>query len=152
VVVAREFDSLDMEAGMQVYEGEIGVVGRIGHSGRTPGHGRMMLSVLEIGDQQLRRIAVPELLAAHLRAGQRSRVLVGQGLSHGLITRPFVAAVEVQGRKYKVDRPLLVVLLKTLAYSALVLPLFVVAWPLGLLLCLAIAGWYLRDYFDLRRF
>ncbi len=138
---------------MHVYEGEIGVVGHMGRRDGVGGHGRAVLSVLEIGDQQLRHIVVPDRLATHLHAGQRSRVLVGQGLSHGLITRPFVAAVEVQGRKYKIDRVLLTAALKTLVYSTLAVPLFgAIAWPLGVLACLGIAAWYVSDYLDLRRF
>ncbi len=136
---------------MRVYEGEIGVVGH-GTWSDGGGGGKTVLSVLEIGDQQLKRIVLPEFLANYLTPGQRSRVLVGTGLSRGLITRPFVAAVEANGKKYKVDSILMMAILKIILYSMLAFPLWAIAWPLGLLASGGVAAYYIRDYLDLKRF
>jgi len=137
---------------MKIYEGEVGVLGH-GTWSDGGGGGKTILSVLEIGDQQLKRIVLPDYLANYLTPGQRSRVLVGRGLSRGLITRPFVAAVEVNGRKYKIDSVLTMGIMKTLLYSLLAGPLFGAISPmLGVLACAGIATYYIKDYLDLRRF
>jgi hypothetical protein len=133
-----------------MYEGQISVVG---HGGWNRGGGKTVLSVLEIGDQQLKRLVLPDDLANHLTPGRQSRVLVGRGLSHGLITRPFVAAVEVNGRKYKIASVLTMGIMKTLLYSLLAGPLLGSITPLlGVLACAGIVTYYAKDYVDLKRF
>jgi hypothetical protein len=136
---------------MRVYEGEVGIVGH-GTWSDGGGGGKTVLSVLEIGNAQLKRIVLPDYLANYLTPGQKSRVLIGQGLSRGLLTRPFVAAVEVNGKKYKVDSILTMAVLKVILYSLLAFPLWAIAWPLGLLATAGVATYYIRDYLELKRF
>ncbi len=51
--------------------------------------------------------------------GEHIRVGISQGLSHGMITRPFIAAVEANGKKYRIDKGTLIFAgaAKTLLYA-----------------------------------
>jgi hypothetical protein len=136
---------------MKVVEGEVGVVGH-GTWSDGGGGGKTILSVLEIGDTHLKPIVLPDYLSNYLNPGQQVRVLVGQGLSHGLITRPFVAAVESNGKKYKIDSVLTMVVLKSILYCFPALLLAAIHPILAVAACVAIFMFYTKEYLDLKRF
>jgi len=137
---------------MKVIEGDIGLVGG-GTWTDGGGGGKTVLSVLEIGDQQLKKILLTDYLANYVKPGKHARLLVSKGLSRGIITRPFIAAVEVDGKKYKTDQVLFMGILKIALYSmAAFVLLFSFSVPLAVLACAGIALYYVRDYMDLRRF
>lgn len=137
---------------MRILEGVIGTVGAgTWRDGGTSG--RTILSVFEIGDHHIRRVVLPDYLRNYITPGERARVMIGQGLSHGLITRPFIAAVEVNGKKYKIDRVLLMAVLKTILYGVVIGGILIaISKILALLACGAIAAYYIRDYLELKSF
>lgn len=137
---------------MKVYEGELGMIGS-GTWTDGGGGGKTILSVLEIGNHQLKRVLLPDYLGNYMQPGAQMRLGVSTGLSRGFITRPVVTAVEVNGRKYKTDQMLFVSLAKIALYA---IPAFLVFGsiykPLGLAAVAAVAWFYLSDYGDLKRF
>lgn len=137
---------------MKVYEGELGLVGS-GTWTDGGGGGKTILSVLEIGNHQLKRVLLPDYLGNYMTPGAHMRVGVSTGLSRGFVTRPVVAAVEVDGKKYKVDQMLFVSLAKIALYA---IPAFLIFGsiyaPLGLAAVAAVAWFYLSEYGDLKRF
>lgn len=137
---------------MQTLEG---VVGRVGAGTWVDGGGggKTTLSVFEIGDHHLKRVVLPDYLRNYITPGEPARVMIGQGLSHGLITRPFIAAVEVDGKKYKTDSVLLMAVLKVMLYW-MVVGAIVSAFSklLAVLVCGAIGAYYLKDYLELKAF
>lgn len=136
---------------MKVLDGEIGVVGS-GTWTDGGGGGKTILSVLEIGNHHLKRIVLPDYLHNYLTPGKQARVLIGRGLSRGVITRPFVAAVQVDGRTYKTDQVLLMYVLKCVLYCGVALLVFSRLLPVGLALAAAIVMFYAKEYLDLKRF
>lgn len=137
---------------MKVYEGELGLIGS-GTWSDGGGGGKTILSVLEIGNHQLKRVLLPDYLGNYMTPGTHMRVGISTGLSRGFVTRPVVAAVEVNGKKYKIDQMLMASVLKTALYA---IPAFLVFgaiyMPLGLVAVAAVAGFYLSEYNDLKRF
>ncbi len=137
---------------MKVYEGEIGMIGA-GTWTDGGGGGKTILSVLEVGNHQLKKILLPDYLGNYIATGAQARVLVSQGLSRGMVTRPFVAAVEVDGKTYKTDSVLMMALMKTALYCIPAFVIFGAINPiLGMLACGAVAFYYISDYLDLKRF
>ncbi len=136
---------------MRVVEGDVGVVGA-GTWSDGGGGGKTILSVLEIGDTHLKRIVLPDYLANYVTPGQHVRVLVGQGLSRGFITRPFVAGVENNGKTYKIDSVLMMGILKSILYCMLAGVLAAIHPILWVAACVGIFGFYIKEYTDLKRF
>jgi hypothetical protein len=136
---------------MKVIDGEIGVVGREhprGRPGKSP-----VLSVLEIGEHQLKRIVLSEPLRKPIATGKHARILLGRGLSQGLVTRPYVAAVEVDGKKYKKDLVIRNAMIKILIYGGIgYVTLSRISVPLALVFCGIVAVHYVKDSLDLVRF
>ncbi len=139
---------------MQILEGVVGTVGAgTWEDGGGGGGGRTTLSVFEIGEHHLRRVVLPDYLRGYIAPGQWARIMIGRGLSLGLMTRPFIAAVEVNGRKAKVDRGVTRVAMRA------VLGCLVVGGALSLLsaavavaACGAVALVTMREYFELKAF
>jgi hypothetical protein len=137
---------------MKVYSGEVGMIGG-GTWSDGGGGGKTILSAFDIGNQHLKRIVLTDYLANYLKPGTQAKILVSQGLSHGFITRPFIAAVEVEGKKYKLDSILLMGILKSILYCAIAFPLFgVIHWVLGLAACAAVVWYYVGDWLQLQHF
>lgn len=137
---------------MKVYEGELGMVGS-GTWADGGGGGKTMLSVLEIGNHQLKRVVLPDYIGNYLTPGSHIRLGVSTGLSRGLVTRPVVAAVEVNGKKYKVDQMLFVSLAKIALYSIPAFLIFgAIYTPLGFVAVAAVAWFYLSEFGALKRF
>lgn len=137
---------------MKVYEGEIGMIGA-GTWTDGGGGGKTVLSVLEVGNHQFKKIVLPDYLRNYLEPGTTTRVGISQGLSRGWITRPFVAAVEVDGKKHKTDQVLFMALAKTALYCIPAFVLFGAITPvLGMAACVGVGFYYINDYLDLKRF
>jgi hypothetical protein len=135
---------------MRVLEGEVGL---FVPSVRKPGRGgRTLVPALDIGRHQLRRVLLPDHLRQHLAPGRHARVLVGIGLSHGVITRPFVAAVESGGHKGKTGSVLAAGVLKSALYCGLAILVLGRFPALAGIACGAIVAYYLKDSLDLARF
>jgi len=135
---------------MKVLDGEIGVVGggRRGRRGQSN-----VLSILEIGEHQLKRIVLPDALRAPMATGKHARILLGRGLSLGLVTRPYIAAIEIDGKKYKTGRVILFALLKALLYFAAGFAILSrISLPLAMLFGLGVTMYYAKDSLDLIRF
>src|SRR5262245_49252044 len=64
---------LFMENRMKVLVGEIGVVGGGRGAGARKGN---VLSILEIGEHQLKRIVLPDALREPMKAGRHARILL----------------------------------------------------------------------------
>ena len=137
---------------MQTLEGVIGRVGA-GTWQDGGGGGKTVLSVFEIGNHHLKRVVLPDYLRNYITPGEPARVRIGQGLSHGLITRPFIAAVEVDGKKYKTDSVLLMAVLKIILYAIVVGGILTAfSKVLALLAVAGIAAFYIKDYLELQAF
>ncbi|MEO8030789.1 MAG: hypothetical protein ABJC74_16245 [Gemmatimonadota bacterium] len=135
---------------MQTLEG---VVGRVGAGSWEDGGGggKTILSVFEIGDHHLKRVVLPDFLRNYIVPGEPARVMVGQGLSRGLITRPFIAAVEVNGKKYKTDSVLLMAVCKIILYSMVIGGILAgFSKVLALVAVVGITVFYVRDYLELK--
>ncbi len=137
---------------MKRIDGELGVVGGEVGPGRARG-GKTVLSILEIGNHHLRKIVLADSLRKHLETGKHARLLLGNGLSRGLFTRPYIAAVEVDGRKYKAERMLLPGTLEALFSGGLAVALlWTISMPLALFFCVAAAAVSAKDWLDFARF
>jgi hypothetical protein len=135
---------------MQVIDGEVGVVG--GETAPAKNGKGTELAVVEIGDHLLEKILLADDLQNRLEPGKYARLLVRHGLSRGLVTRPFIAALEVDGRKTKTRRVLPMALLRVgLCVLAFAL-LSRVSMPLAAAVCAGIAAFTLKDWLDLARF
>ena len=86
---------------MKVVEGELSLIGH-GTWEDGGGGGKTIVSALDIGDHHLQRILVPDYLRNYVTPGEHVRVAISQGFSRGVITRPFIAAVEANGKKRQV--------------------------------------------------
>lgn len=146
---------------MTTYEGEVSMVGAgtwqdgASDGKGSGGQGKTILSVLEIGDHSLRKIVMPDYISNYIRPGKHTQLLVGQGLSRGLITRPFIAAAKIEGKTYKESGGM--VLFMGLAKSVLyIIPVGIglgMIWsPLGVLGVIGVFAYYIRDYLSFQRF
>lgn len=97
---------------MRIYTGTVNLIGN-GVWENKLGGGRTTLSVLEIGVHAFKNIILTDYLANYLRINSHATILVYHGLTQGLITRPVILGVEINGKKYKENAGLLVVLTGT---------------------------------------
>ena len=136
---------------MEVLEGTIGQIAT-----RNVQYGvdrsRAGVSAIEVGHRQLRRVVLTDQLSKSLESGKFARVLIWRGLTQGLLTRPYVAAVEVDGKTYKSHRVLPIALLKILLWMILVVGIGVVSLVLGVFAAACIIGFYAKNYLDFLRF
>lgn len=134
---------------MEIVEGTIGLIGARGLlSGRE-----QESPALEVGHRQLRHITLSKHLSRAIEAGKFGRVLIWRGLSQGVVTRPFVAAIEVDGKIYKADRVLPVTLIKILLWMMVAVAIGSAAAPvLGAAVAAFIIGFYAKNYMDFLRF
>jgi len=134
---------------MEIVEGTIGLIGARGLlSGRE-----QESPALEVGHRQLRHITLSKHLSRAIKAGKFGRVLIWRGLSQGVVTRPFVAAIEVDGKIYKADRVLPMTLIKVLLWMMVAVGIGSAAAPvLGVAVAAFIIGFYLKNYVDFLRF
>lgn len=122
--------------------------------GKTGG-GKTVVSALDIGDHHLRKILVPDYLRNYMVPGEHVRVAISQGLSQGLITRPFIAAVESDGKKHSIERGTLIFagVAKTLLYAIPVAAIFSVFFPpLGIAGAAAIGYYYFKEILAISKF
>lgn len=103
---------------MKITEGELKLIGS-GSWEDGGGGGKTVVSALDIGDHHFRKILVPDYLRNYMTPGEHIRVAISQGLSHGIITRPFIAAVESNGKKYHIGsgQMIFAAVVKTLFYA-----------------------------------
>ena len=136
---------------MEVLEGTIGQIAT-----RNVQYGvdrnRAGVSAIEVGHRQLRRVVLTDQLSKSLESGKFARVLIWRGLTQGLLTRPYVAAVEVDGKTYKSHRVLPIALLKILLWMILVVGIGAVSLVLGVFAAACIIGFYAKNYLDFLRF
>lgn len=146
---------------MTVYEGEVSLVGAgtwsdgAATANSAGGQGKTILSVLEIGGHSLRKIVMPDYISNYLRSGKQTTLLIGKGLSRGAITRPFIAAIKVDGKTYKESEGMLIFMLaaKALLYSMpFGLILGAIFAPLGLVASGAVFYFYGKDYLTFKKF
>jgi len=117
------------------------------------GGGRTTLSVFEIGGHHLRRILLPDDLRGYITPGQPARIMIGRGLSRGLISRPCIAAVETRAGTRKIANGLAISAAKIGVYSLVLGGMAALhSRPLALAACAAIAGFYIKDYLQLKSF
>jgi len=136
---------------MEVVEGTIGQIATRSVQDKGDGY-RAVVSAIEVGHRQLRRVVLTEQLSKSLESGKFARVLIWRGLTQGLVTRPFVAAVEVDGKTYKSHRVLPMALLKILLWMILVVAIGSVSPVLGVFAAACIVGFYAKNYLDFLRF
>lgn len=136
---------------MEIVEGTIGLVGASRRRKSRDGH-RTSFSALDVGHRRLKRIVLTEHLSKALESGKFARVLVWRGLTQGLVTRPFIAAIEVDGKTYKADRVLPMAVIKILLWMILVFGIGSVSPVLGVFVAACIIGFYVKNYLDFRRF
>lgn len=134
---------------MEVVEGTIGLIG----SRDWPDGNKPVRPALEVGHRQLRHIALSKQLSQAIEAGKFGRVLIWRGLTQGLVTKPFVAAVEVDGKIYKAERVLPMTLIKILLWLIVAAGIGSAAAPvLGIAVGAFIIGFYAKNYMDFLRF
>lgn len=145
---------------MAVYEGEVSLVGAGtwtdgAAQGGAGGQGKTILSVLEIGGQSLRKIVMPDYISNYVQTGKQTTLLIGTGLSRGLITRPFIAAVKVDGKTYKESEGMLIFMLavKAILYAILFgVILGALFAPLGFIAAGAVFYYHFKDYTAFKSF
>lgn len=135
---------------MEVLEGMIGQVAI--RNPRNAESRRARVSAIEVGHRQLRRVLLTDQLSKSLESGKFARVLIWRGLTQGLVTRPYVAAIEVDGKTYKSRRILPLALVKILAWMTLVVAIGSVSAVLGVVAAACIIGFYAKNYLDFLRF
>ncbi len=139
---------------MKVLEGELKLIGG-GTWEDGGGGGKTVVSALDIGDHHLRKILIPDYLRNYMTPGEHIRVAVSQGLSRGLITRPFIAAVDAHGKKYRIEKSTLIFagVAKTLLYA---IPVGVILGAITPILGIAgVAGvgyYYLKEILAISNF
>jgi hypothetical protein len=136
---------------MEVVEGTIGQIARRSWPSDNDSS-RTTLSGIEVGHRRLQRIVLTEPLSQALESGKFARVLIWRGLTQGLVTRPFIAAVEVDGKTYKAARVLPMALLRILLWMVLVVAIGSVSPVLGVFVAACIIGFYVKNYLDFLRF
>ncbi len=138
-------------ATVEIVEGTVGLIGAGTWTARGDS-GSTNLSVLEIGDKTYKRIRLHDYLSNHITTGRKVRALISWGLTRGLISRPFIAAVSVDGKTYKADSVLTLFALKLVLWLMLCAVAGAIYLPLGIVLAIVIAGFYLKAYLDFTRF
>ena len=136
---------------MEVIEGTVGLIGAGTWSAKGDG-GSTSLSVLEIGNKTYKRIILTDYLSNYITAGQPVRALISRGLTRGLVSRPFIAAVQVDGKTYKTDSVLMMFVLKTVLWLMICGVIGAILWPLGLALAVFVVYFYVKSYLDYKKF
>lgn len=139
---------------MKIAEGELKLIGS-GTWEDGGGGGKTVVSALDIGDQHLRKILIPDYLRNYMTPGEHIKVAISQGLSRGMITRPFIAAVEANGKKHRIELGTLIFagVAKTLLYA---IPVGVILGAITPVLGIAgVAGvgyYYFKEILAINRF
>jgi len=136
---------------MEIVEGTVGLIGAGTWTAKGDG-GSTNLSVLEIGDKTYKRIILTDYLSNYMTAGQKVRALISKGLTRGLVSRPFVAAVQVDGKTYKVESLLMMFVLKVILWLMICGVAGAIFAPLGIVLAIVIIAFYVKAYLDFKRF
>ena len=136
---------------MQVVEGTVGLIGAGTWTAKGDG-GSTTLSVLEIGNKTFKRIILTDYLSNYVTAGQNVRALISQGLTRGLVSRPFIAAVQVEGKTYKTEQVLMMMVLKTVLWLMICGVVGALFWPLGIALAAYVVYFYAKSYLDYKKF
>lgn len=128
---------------MQIVEGELKLIGG-GTWEDGGGGGKTVVSALDIGEHHLKKILIPDYLRNYMTPGQHVRVAISQGISRGIITRPFIAAVESNGTKRRIGNGELIFAgaVKTLFYSIPVGMLLGAIFPPLALVGIGAVGYY----------
>lgn len=132
---------------MRIVEGTLSLIGH-GTWDDGGGGGKTVVSAMDIGEHHLQKILVPDYLRNYMEPGAHMRLAISQGLSRGLITRPFVAAVECNGKKRKIGMGQMwfAGAAKTLLYGIPVGALLgAIFLPLGLAGVAAIGFYYFKE-------
>ena len=79
---------------MQIYQGEIHMIGNGTWMSGANGEGGTLLTVLEIGDKQIKRVYIPDYLKNYLTVGTDTRLLIMRASKNEA-----VLALEVDGKK-----------------------------------------------------
>jgi len=139
---------------MKIVEGELKLIGS-GTWDDGGGGGKTVVSALDIGEHHLRKILVPDYLRNYMVPGEHIRVGISQGLSRGMITRPFIAAVEANGKKHSIERGTMIFAgaAKTLLYGLPVGVILGAITPvLGIAGVAAIGFYYFKEIVAVSRF
>ncbi len=136
---------------MEVVEGTIGQIGRGTWTAKHDG-GSTTVPALEVGHRQLERVVLAGYLSKVLEPGKFARLLILRGVTQGVVTRPVIAAVEVDGKTYKADKVLLTGLLKILLWMLVVAVIGSIAPVLGVVAAACVIGFYVKNYLDYLRF
>lgn len=137
---------------MEVVEGTIGQIGRRSWLAKGHGGNSTTVSGLEIGHRRLKRVVLADYLSKVLEPGKFARLLILRGVTQGVVTRPVIAAVEVDGKTYKTDKVLWTGLLKIVLWMLVVAVIGAIAPVLGVVSAACIIGFYAKNYLDYRRF
>lgn len=139
---------------MKVIEGELNLIGS-GTWEDGGGGGKTVVSALDIGEHHLQKILIPDYLRNYMTPGEHIRVGISEGLSRGWITRPFIAAVESHGKKYRINAGQLMfsAAVKTLLYAIPVGMALGAIFPLlGLAGVAAIGYYYYKEIEAIKHF
>ncbi len=102
---------------MKIYNGKIHLIGSGVYNGGSGGSGGTQVSVLEIGDEVLKRIFISDYLSNYLRVGDEVSLLVFNNLNkHALL------GVKVNNKTYKTPLSSILVLfiLKMIVFAVIV--------------------------------
>lgn len=136
---------------MEVVEGTVGLIGAGTWEAKGDG-GATTLSVLEIGDKTYKRIILTDYLSNYMSSGTKVKALISKGLTRGVVTRPVVAAVQVDGKTYKTDGFLMVFVLKCILWLMICGVAGAVFPPLGFVLAILVIAFYVRSYLQFKKF
>lgn len=87
--------------------------------------------------------------------GEHIRVAISQGISRGMITRPFIAAVESNGKKHRIEKGTLIFagVAKTLLYAIPVGVILGALTPvLGVVGVAAVGYYYFKEFTAINNF
>lgn len=87
---------------MKIYNGKVNLIGNGTWMAGPNGEGGTLLTVLEIGDTHLKRVYIPDYLKNYLTVGTETRILIMKASKNEA-----VLALEVDGKKYKIERSLM---------------------------------------------
>lgn len=134
---------------MEVVEGTIGQIGRPIWTAKLGGS---TVPALEVGHRQLERVVLTDYLSKVLEPGKFARLLILRGVTQGVVTRPVIAAVEVDGKTYKSSKVLLSAVLKILLWMMVIAVVGSIAPVLGVVAAACVLGFYMKNYLDYLRF
>ncbi len=137
---------------MEVVEGTIGQIDRRAWVAKGDGGNGTTVSGLEVGHRQLKRVVLADYLSKVLEPGKFARLLILRGATQGVVTRPVIAAVEVDGKTYKAAKVVWTGLLKILLWMLVVAAIGSIAPVLGVVSAACVIGFYVKNYLDFIRF